>query len=459
MPILSVQEVATKFKETWMMCHPEDRSNVNGSVYLDDSLTSLQWLQDFSIQSATLGNLPSSSFCSQQVPYKHPQGTDSPASPPAGDTAATCMPRSFENPVPTSALASRSHLNFSHQEQASNYAHQKPVTLPPSPLAEVDYRTNPLVKPPYSYATLICMAMQANKKNKIALSAIYNWITENFCYYRHADPSWQNSIRHNLSLNKCFIKVPRQKDEPGKGGFWQIDPQYANMFVNGIFKRRRMPASHVNTHRHSSPWLCKGQNVQDFAQVDYSCRGPVMEKKHKQPTLRHSPKWAKISQSPPLTPESNESETSKGDPDWGSMFDDVLMGNNGTFEDFDLNTALNSLGCGVDPSQECWRFVDQNKWCLAGPDQSSKYMEMTDTVNWNLEEVQHQQLTDLQQPLSFAFPCQSEDMTLFSDQQIYPLEEIKEEMQAVPISSDHSLSFCDGVFNNIQSWERPDSYV
>lgn len=57
---------------------------------------------------------------------------------------------------------------------------------------------------------------------------------------------FQNSIRHNLSLNKCFIKVPRQKDEPGKGGFWKIDPQYAERLLSGAYKKRRMPPVQIN---------------------------------------------------------------------------------------------------------------------------------------------------------------------------------------------------------------------
>ncbi|KAJ2945793.1 hypothetical protein O0L34_g4698 [Tuta absoluta] len=77
-------------------------------------------------------------------------------------------------------------------------------------------------KPPYSYSTLICMAMRYNN-DKMTLSAIYSWIRENFKFYRNADPTWQNSIRHNLSLNKVFVKVPRSKHEPGKGGFWKLD--------------------------------------------------------------------------------------------------------------------------------------------------------------------------------------------------------------------------------------------
>ena len=58
---------------------------------------------------------------------------------------------------------------------------------------EIDYGSNPTVKPPYSYATLICMAMKATNQNKITLSSIYKWIMGNFMYYRKADPGWQVS--------------------------------------------------------------------------------------------------------------------------------------------------------------------------------------------------------------------------------------------------------------------------
>lgn len=54
----------------------------------------------------------------------------------------------------------------------------------------IDYKSNGTTKPPYSYATLICMAMKANK-NKMTLNSIYKWIRENFLYYQNADPSWQ----------------------------------------------------------------------------------------------------------------------------------------------------------------------------------------------------------------------------------------------------------------------------
>ncbi|XP_014261921.1 forkhead box protein J1.2-like isoform X1 [Cimex lectularius] len=120
------------------------------------------------------------------------------------------------------------------------------LTLNPAMLEE--YKTCGDKKPPFSYATLICMAMRANQ-NKMTLSAIYSWIKENFLYYRNADPSWQNSIRHNLSLNKCFLKVPRSKDEPGKGGFWKFD---IDTLEEGQRNRKRLGSSGLTNRRAKS---------------------------------------------------------------------------------------------------------------------------------------------------------------------------------------------------------------
>ncbi|KAL4883110.1 fork head domain-containing protein [Aspergillus karnatakaensis] len=98
-------------------------------------------------------------------------------------------------------------------------------------------------KPPYSYATLIGMSILRAPSRRLTLAQIYKWISDTFSYYKNSDPGWQNSIRHNLSLNKAFIKQERPKDDPGKGNYWAIEPGMEIQFIKDKPLRRATMSS------------------------------------------------------------------------------------------------------------------------------------------------------------------------------------------------------------------------
>ncbi|XP_042206756.1 forkhead box protein E4-like [Homarus americanus] len=104
--------------------------------------------------------------------------------------------------------------------------------------------SDPNKKPPFSYVALIAMAIKESQDRKLQLSEIYQWIATKFPFYAQQNAKekqgWKNSIRHNLSLNECFVKIPREGGGGGgKGNYWTLDPQHEDMFEHGNYKRRR----------------------------------------------------------------------------------------------------------------------------------------------------------------------------------------------------------------------------
>ena len=122
-------------------------------------------------------------------------------------------------------------------------------------------------KPPYSYISLTFMAIQSSGEKMLTLSEIYKFIMDRFPYYRKNTQRWQNSLRHNLSFNDCFIKVPRRPDRPGKGSYWALHPTCGDMFENGSFLRRR---KRFKLPKHMRDIETAAQAMNEFKQMEAS---------------------------------------------------------------------------------------------------------------------------------------------------------------------------------------------
>ncbi len=96
------------------------------------------------------------------------------------------------------------------------------------------------IKPPHSYISLITRAIESSSDKRMSLNEIYKSIIDNYPFYRTNKQRWQNSVRHSLSYNDCFVKSERKLgDRPGKGAFWTIHPDAPAVSENGSSLRRR----------------------------------------------------------------------------------------------------------------------------------------------------------------------------------------------------------------------------
>ncbi|CAF1086973.1 unnamed protein product [Adineta ricciae] len=193
-------------------------SRIANGVPLDSSLTSMDWLPKMQI------------------------GENSPSA--SSSTITTAVSSKQASPDSTSLPTTAFKVTHVQYKLEAN-----DVELPTSTAH---------VKPPYSYVTLIRQAILSADMQRMTLNEIYQWILEAYPYFRTAPAKWKNSIRHNLSLNKCFKRLQRSSDDPGKGSYWTLDESDgSHSQVNS--RRRRFdsmqPSHHLlssSPHTHSS---------------------------------------------------------------------------------------------------------------------------------------------------------------------------------------------------------------
>ncbi|XP_068629015.1 forkhead box protein N3-like isoform X1 [Battus philenor] len=168
----------------------------------DDDLTSLSWLQDRNLLrgiNLTKNDIEDTKTITSQVVIKQTE-------------AAKTPPPVIRIPSPP----------------------RTPCKAPPSPPAVPTH-----TKPPYSFSCLIFMAIEAAPARALPVKEIYAWIIRHFPYFKHAPQGWKNSVRHNLSLNKCFHKVAAAPGL-GKGSLWTVDPQHRSTLLQ-TFGRQAVP--------------------------------------------------------------------------------------------------------------------------------------------------------------------------------------------------------------------------
>ncbi|KAM9320617.1 forkhead box protein N1 [Gastrophryne carolinensis] len=118
---------------------------------------------------------------------------------------------------------------------ASHYPYQRIA-----PQAGMEPQQPLYPKPIYSYSILIFMALKSSKTGSLPVSEIYNFMTEHFPYFKTAPDGWKNSVRHNLSLNKCFEKVENKTGSSSrKGCLWALNPAKIDKMQEELQKWKR----------------------------------------------------------------------------------------------------------------------------------------------------------------------------------------------------------------------------
>ncbi|XP_033207341.1 forkhead box protein N3-like isoform X2 [Belonocnema kinseyi] len=137
------------------------------------------------------------------------------------------------------AQSNQSKISLSNNNLPVSNRNKHPTHIPYDPHL---HRSS---KPPYSFSCLIFMAIEDSPVKALPVKEVYAWILDHFPYFRNAPTGWKNSVRHNLSLNKCFRKVEKAPNL-GKGSLWMVDAQYRPNLIQALSRAPFPPPSAQN---------------------------------------------------------------------------------------------------------------------------------------------------------------------------------------------------------------------
>lgn len=70
--------------------------------------------------------------------------------------------------------------------------------------------------------------------------------SNHFPYFKTAPNGWKNSVRHNLSLNKCFEKIEKPAGSTQrKGCLWALNPNKAAKLEDEVQKWTKKDAAAI----------------------------------------------------------------------------------------------------------------------------------------------------------------------------------------------------------------------
>uniref|UniRef100_A0A8D2AVC5 Forkhead box N4 n=1 Tax=Sciurus vulgaris TaxID=55149 RepID=A0A8D2AVC5_SCIVU len=139
-------------------------------------------------------------------------------------------------------------------------------------------------KPIYSYSCLIAMALKNSKTGSLPVSEIYSFMKEHFPYFKTAPDGWKNSVRHNLSLNKCFEKVEnKMSGSSRKGCLWALNLARIDKMEEEMYKWKRKDLAAIHRSMANPEELDKL-----IADRPESCRRPGKPGEPEAPVLTHA---------------------------------------------------------------------------------------------------------------------------------------------------------------------------